>query len=73
MVYFGIILVYIDKDFKLNYILIGFDEFNENYISLSIYYKFIDIIKPYNIGINNIFSITYNNILNNVIFIKPIC
>ena len=67
----GIILIYIDNNFHLNYRLIRFEELSESYTGLYIYNKFVNILNIYsNFNLNNILSITRDNASNNNIFIN---
>ena len=45
--YIGIIISYINSDFKLIYKLISFEELKERYTGIYIYYKFRNILKDY--------------------------
>jgi hypothetical protein len=68
--YLGIIITYIDIDFKLNYKLIGFDELTDAHSGKYIYNEFINILTDYpSLPINNIFSITRDNASNNNTFL----
>jgi hypothetical protein len=65
--YFGIILSYIDLDFKLIYKLVGFNNLTESHIGLYICNLFIIIFNDYkylDITSNNILSITRDNASN---------
>src|SRR6266566_4463937 len=71
--YLGIILIYIDNNFHLNYRLIGFEELSESHTGLYIYNKFVNILNIYsNFNLNNILSITRDNASNNNITSIPL-
>src|SRR5262249_57248483 len=75
--FFGIILSYINTDFKLRYKLIGFHNLTENHTGLYLYNEFINILNEYQclnvITTNsNILSITRDNASNNNKFIKKL-
>jgi hypothetical protein len=76
--YFGIILAYINTDFKLKYKLIGFEYLTESHTAEYIYveflriltnYKFLNIISTSN---TSILSITRDNASNNNKFISTL-
>ena len=71
--FFGIILSYINSDFKLKYKLIGFEHLTESHTAEYIYNEFLQILKSYkflNITSNNILSITRDNASNNNKFLS---
>jgi hypothetical protein len=67
---FGIIIIFIDEYFKLNYKLIGFDELNEIHTGKYIYTEFSNIINDFPAIKNNILSFTRDNASNNDKFIE---
>jgi hypothetical protein len=65
--FMGIILTFIDIDFKLQYKLIGFNELTESHTGLYIFEEFTKLLNEYNI--KNILTITRDNASNNDKFI----
>ncbi len=71
MAYLGIILIYIDNDYKLNYKFIGFYELTESHTGIYIYNTFIDILNEYSdLKFKNLLNITRDNASNNDTFIE---